>query len=362
MQAWIVLSEEETKMRNLKTLTIACFSVVALAGCGFLTGQESGGGGAGDGECSPATLRVAMIRTADDPGTVAAQEMAERVSERTDGDLDIQVFPDGQLGDMNDAYAGVASGEIDMYYETISTYSALEGAEAFTALTVPFLWDSYEQFKAVLDSEEFQVLFDEAAEETGVRVVEASGDNEPRALTATQPIETPSDMQGVKIRIADAPIPQAFAVELDAEPQVISLSDLYFSLRQGVVDAQETGSINVVNNSLYEVQDFYMPTDYIRDVRAWYANDALWQGLCEEHRTILEEEMAEVGDEVTEATREEIDEAMGVIEDNMTIVDVDVEAFRDELDGKFDQFDGDMWPEGTLDTVTELAEQYEDAD
>lgn len=351
-------------MRKLKVLTVATAGALALTGCGFLTGSGSGGGGDTDadgGQCEPTSIRVAMIRTANDPGTVAAEAMAERVAERTDGDIDIQVFPDSQLGDMNDAYAGVANGEIDVYYETISTYSALSGAEAFTALTVPFIWDSYEQFKAVLDSEEFAELFDEAAEATGVRVVEASGDNEPRALTANRAVETPEDMDGLRIRIADAPIPQAFAVALNAQPQVIALSDLYFSLRQGVVDAQETGSIAVVNNSIYEVQDYYMPTDYIRDVRAWYFNDDLWQGLCDEHRTILEEEMEQVGEEVTEATRAEIDAAMEVIDENMTIVDVDMDAFREALDGEFDQFDGDMWPEGTLDMVLELAAEHADA-
>src|SRR5690625_5855058 len=112
-----------------------------------------------------------MIRTANDPGTIAAEEMAERVAERTDGDLDIQIFPDSQLGDMNDAYAGVASGQIDVYYETISTYSALSGAEEFTALTVPFIWESYEQFKAVLVSDDVDEIFDYAAEASGDGVV-----------------------------------------------------------------------------------------------------------------------------------------------------------------------------------------------
>ncbi|WP_176554685.1 TRAP transporter substrate-binding protein, partial [Georgenia sp. 311] len=337
-------------MRNVKVVAAAALGATVLTGCGFLTGAGGGdSSGADAGQCQDQAIRVAMIRTANDPGTVAAQAMAERVAERTDGAIDMQVFPDSQLGDMNDAYAGVASGEIDVYYETISTYSALAGAEEFTALTVPFLWDSYEQFKAVLDSEEFAEIFDRAAEATGVRVVEASGDNEPRALTANRPVVTPADMEGLRIRIADAPIPQAFAVALGAQPQVIALSDLYFSLRQGVVDAQETGSVAVVNNSIYEVQDYYMPTDYIRDVRAWYFNDDLWQGLCEEHRSILEEEMERVGEEVTEATRATIEEAMAVIEENMTVVDVDMDAFREALDGQFDQFDGDMWPEGTLD-------------
>jgi len=350
-------------MRQIRIFAAVTTGLLALSGCSFLTGSDSSGGesGSGNGECSPVTIRVAMIRTSDDPGTIAAEKMAERVAEKTDGQVTIQVFPDSQLGDMTDLYASVASGEIEAFYETISTYSTLEGASEFTTLTVPFLWDSYEQFKAVLDSPEFEKMFDEAAEATGVRVVEASGDNQPRALSANKAIEDPGDMKGVRIRIADAPLPQAFAMALGAEPQVIPLSDLYFSLRQGVVDAQEGGSVAIVNHSLYEVQDYYMPTDYIRDVRAWYFNDDFWQGLCQEQQTVLTEEMETVGEEVTTATRDRIDEAMQVIERNMTVVDVDVEAFRDALDGEFKQYEGDLWPEGTLDTVRSLAEEHTDA-
>ncbi len=334
---------------------------LVLSGCSFLTGetaQAPAGSDPSTQTCSPKTMRVAMIRTATDPGTIAAQAMAERVKERTDGALDIQIFPDSQLGNMNDVYAGVAAGEIDMYYETISTYSTLAGAQAFTALTVPFLWDSYEQFKAVLDSEEFAKLFEEAAQATGVRVINASGDNEPRALSANKEIVKPEDMKGLKIRIADAPIPQKFAQAMEAQPQVIPLADLYMSLRQGVVDAQETGSVSVMNNSLYEVQEYYMPTDYIRDVRAWYINDKLWQSTCAEHQQIMLEEMELVGEEVTSKMDATIAEAMAVIEEHMTVVDVDREAFRAALDGRFKEFDGELWPEGTLDLVQELAEKY----
>src|SRR5699024_5936687 len=74
---------------------------LALSGCSFLTGETAQAPSGSDPSaqtCSPQTMRVAMIRTATDPGTIAAQAMAERVKERTDGALDIQIFPDSQLG------------------------------------------------------------------------------------------------------------------------------------------------------------------------------------------------------------------------------------------------------------------------
>ena len=52
---------------------------------------------------------------------------------------------------------------------------------------------------------------------------------------------------------------------------------------------------------------------------------------------------------------------MEVIEENMTVVDVDVEAFREALDSTFDQFGGELWPEGTLETIEQLAAEHADA-
>jgi TRAP-type transport system periplasmic protein len=57
---------------------------------------------------------------------------------------------------------------------------------------------------------------------------------------------------------------------LGALPQQVPFADLYVALRTGVVDAQENGAITVVNASLYEVQPYYMVTDYIRDIETFY--------------------------------------------------------------------------------------------
>ena len=354
-----------TRKTTARLIGIAAAVSLFSTGCGFITGDSGdggdGGGGAEDGgtpaaqECGESTLRLATIRAETDPTTLAAEDFAERVNEATDGQVTVEVFPNSELGNFNDLFAAMSTGgNVDMFYEGISIYNTLEGASAFTVMSVPFLWDSYEQMRTVLESDRIQELLDEAAQETGVRVIATAGDAEPRALSANQPIPTAAEMEGLQIRIAEAPMPQAFARALGAEPVVIPFSDLYLALRQGVVDAQENGAITMVNQSLYEVQDYFMPTNYIRDVRSWYISDEVWQSLCAEHQAAMTEAANAAGELATAEVEKQMAEAMEVLEEEIEIVEPDVESFRTALEGTFEEFEGDLWPEGLLAEIEEL--------
>jgi TRAP-type C4-dicarboxylate transport system substrate-binding protein len=308
--------------------------------------------------CTSQNLRLATIRTEDDPTTLGALAFAEGIAEATGGELTVDVFPNSQLGGATDIYAGMASGNTaDMFYEGISLYPTLDGAKAFTVVSVPFLWDSYEQMKAVLETDKFKQLMDEAAEATGVRVVATAGDAEPRALSANRAILTAADMKDLNLRIANAPMPQAFATAVGAKPQVIAFADLYLALRQGVVDAQENGAITMVNQSLMEVQSHFMATNYIRDVRSWYFSEIVWSSLCAEHQEAVLAEAEKAGEVTTAEVAKQIVTAMETLEKNLEVVDVDVESFRTALEGVFEQFDGDVWPAGLLAETRLLAKE-----
>lgn len=324
--------------------------------------DDSGDDGSGDegsagGDFEEQTIRLATIRQTDDPTTQGAERFAEIVSEETGGAVTVEVFPDSQLGDFPDIFSGMQIGDIDMFYEGISIYPTMEGAEAFLVTSIPFMWDSYEQMREVMQSDRYQELYDEAAENTGVRAIASAGDKEPRALSANEPIETAADMEGLSIRIAEAPIPQAFAEALGAQPEVIPFSDLYLALQQGVVDAQENGAISMVTQSFYEVQDYFMPTNYIRDIDTFYISDEIWQGFDPELQSIMEDAAEEAGELTTERTAEALDEAMTTLEEEIEVVEPDIQSFRDALEGTFEEFDGDMWPEGLLEETRQLAEE-----
>jgi tripartite ATP-independent transporter DctP family solute receptor len=345
---------------RIRTATaLATLSSLALSGCGFLTGSSSQSGGRNAADtCGSRALRLATIRADSDPATIAAKKFAELAAQKTGGKITARVYPNSQIGAINDVFAGMSAGQTaDMFYEGISIYPTLDGAKAFTVTSVPFLWDSYDQLLTVLRTDRFQRLVDDAAKSTGVRVIAIEGDAEPRGLSANRPVRTAADMKGLKLRIAEAPMPQAFARALGARPQVVPLADLYLSLRQGVVDAQENGVITMVNQSLDEVQKYYMPTDYIRDARSWYVSDKVWTSLCKSQQDQLTAAAHEAGKLDTSEVAKQMSAATVQLRKKVTVVQPDIASFRTSLNGKFEQFDGKLWPKGLLAEVQQLKQQ-----
>jgi len=341
-------------MRNILMLIFTGMFAVILMACGNGESDEASGDVENDTnteEADPINLKLGTIRTEDDPTTQAAMKFADIVNEKTDGQVNIEVFPNSQIGDVIDMFSGMQSGTVDMVYEGISSYSWLDGAEVFNIISLPFYWEDYEQMTHVLNSEEFETYFEEAAQNTGVRVINAIGDTESRQLTANRAVETAEDFKGLKIRTAESEIVQKSMAELGANPVVVPLSDLYMSLQQGIVDAQENGFITVENSSFHEVQDYLIQTDYIRDVKSWYISDDVWNQLSDNQKDIMYEASTEAGELQTELANEVIDESLEFLKGEMEYIEPDLDSIRDALKDLAEEFDGNLWPEGLYDEV-----------
>lgn len=343
-------------MRKVWLLAIVGIFVVILAACGGGESKEVSNDTDNNTESGGVQmeLKLGTIRTEDDPTTQAAMKFAEIVNEKTNGEIQIDVFPNSQIGDILDMFSGMQSGTVDMMYEGISSYSWLDGAEVFNIMSLPFYWEDYDQMTGVLNSEEFAKYFEEAAQNTGVRVINAEGDTEARQLTANKPVQTAEDFKGLKIRTAESEIVQKTMKELGASPVVIPFSDLYMSLQQGIVDAQENGFITVKNNSFYEVQDYLMKTDYIRDVKAWYISENVWNKLSDEQKEVMYEASVEAGQLQTKLTNEIIDETLDFLKEEMEYVEPDLDSIREALKDLITEFDGELWPEGLYEEVESI--------
>lgn len=114
---------------------------------------------------------------------------AEILDQKSDLNITVKTYPNSVLGGSNDMLSGMPTGLTDLFYNTLSCYPWLEGAQKFNAVTAPFLWDSQEEFQAFLDSETAQQWFEEAAQATGVRSWQRGRAASPE-LTANVPVET----------------------------------------------------------------------------------------------------------------------------------------------------------------------------
>ncbi|HHW02385.1 MAG TPA: TRAP transporter substrate-binding protein [Thermoanaerobacterales bacterium] len=307
------------------------------------------------------TLKLAGIKTENDPATLAMERFAEIVNSNTSANITVKTFPNSVLGSVNDMLSGMPNGITDMFYNTLSCYSWLEGAKKFNAVAAPFIWNSHDELQAFLDSDIAKGWFEEAAASTGVRVLAAAGELPPRQLTANRPIRSAADFEGLKIRTAESALVQQTMKKLGATPVVIPFADLYMALRQGTVDAQENNFITVKNNSLYEVQKYFMKTDYIRDVSAIFISENIWKQLSPNQQAVLQEAARKAVNYEAELIAASMDETMKFLNEHMTYVEIDVKSIRDKLGANFyKEIDdaGGLWPTGTIDKILEFKANY----
>lgn len=303
------------------------------------------------------TIKLAHIRDTAHPTHLGALHFAEAVEEATDGRITVEVFPDSQLGGIQEMFVQLQTGDLEMVYGGINTYAFIDGGEAFEITAIPFLYRDYEHMRTALRSDFFEPIFEEAERRTGIHVINVAGDTAPRGLSANRPIRGPEDFEGLKIRTAASEVVLRAMQRLGALPQQIPFADLYVALRTGVVDAQENGAIVVVNNSLDEVQEYYMQTDYIRDIETFFVDPDFWDGLSEADRQIIRDATEAAGEVTTLATREQLEAAYRALEETITVIrppELDLEAIRAALEGTFSDWDGTKWPEGTLDAIRGL--------
>jgi TRAP-type transport system periplasmic protein len=330
----------------LRTLAVAATGALLLAACAADDDEPDVAEPDEPEEVEPTTLTLGHIRTTDDPFHEGAERFAELVEEKTGGAYVVEVFPNAELGGTVDMFSGMQAGTIDMMYSGITAYPFVEGAEVFNITAMPFLWRDHDSMQEVLDSDLFAEFFEEAAQNTQVRALAVRGEAETRELSSNVPVQAAEDFQGLQIRTAESPMTIAAFTTLGAVPTVIDFPDLYLSLAQGVVDAQENGFSTIRSASFYEVQDYLIPIHYIREIVTVFISEQLYQELSPEHQQAFREAGIEAGDHMTELMQTKLDEDFNYLSERMEVLDPDLDSIRDALEGAFDEFDGDLWPEG----------------
>lgn len=235
--------------------------------------------------------------------TLAAKHFAELVNEKTGGELEVRVFPNGQLygGDPSAAVKQLAGGSLDMLLNSTSLYATFN--PKFSAIAVPYLFKDVDQLRAYLDSDMGQELQSDLAD---IGIVGLDLWSRPlRQITNSKlPITQPDDLKGMKLRVPNNPLWVEFFGAMGAAPTPMAFAEVYNALQLGVVDGQEN-PVNVpVSAKLYEVQKYLTLSNHIADAWVFGVNPARFESLTDEQRAALAEAVVE-----TEAWKAENDAA-----------------------------------------------------
>ncbi len=306
-----------------RLVAIALTPLLALTACGG--GDDSGESG-GD-----TTIRLAHSYTETQPQhRCGAQVIAEEV-ESADVGLSVEIFPSSQLGADADRIASVASGDIDMDIQGASALGAVY--EPVSVLDAAYAFDDGEHLTRYFETDAADELVQSFADETGVRTLGAWSAGM-RHFTANEPIRTPDDLDGLRMRFPASPQFLMNAKALGAEAVEIAYEELFLALQQGTADGQENPIVNIEASSLDEVQDYISLSSHQANSNLVIVGQ-IWDELSSEQQDALQAAVDSAVEQVPGCVTEDEEETLAAWGDegSMEIVDdVDVEAFRTQVD------------------------------
>jgi len=229
-------------------------------------------------------LKIAITLPESHPTPVALKAACAEILKESKGRLNIEVYPNGQLGSDTDTLSQVRSGAIDFICTAGSIYGNLAPTTAINSIA--FAFPDYATVWSAMDGE-LGAHIRGAFDKVNLMQVGRVFDHGFRQITnSTKPITAPSDMTGMKIRVPATPLWTSMFKGLAASPATVPIGELYTALQTKVVDGQENALPTIDAIKLYEVQKYCSLTSHMWEYFALVGNKKNWNALPEDLRVL----------------------------------------------------------------------------
>lgn len=245
-----------------------------------------------------------------------AEKWAELVNERTDGRIVLKVYPNAQLvsGDQTKEFSAMRSGLIDMAVGSTINWSPQ--VPELNLFSLPFLMPDNAAVDAITGGEAGKMVF-AAIEKRGVMPL-AWGENGFREISnSKQPITTPDDLKGLKIRVVGSPLFLDTFNALGANPTQMSWADALPALTTGAVDGQENPlSVFQAARADRANQKYLSLWHYMNDPLIFGVSQRVWKTIAAEDQEILKQAAYDAGQWGIEKSRNELNDTLEQIKAN----------------------------------------------
>ncbi|ACB35478.1 TRAP dicarboxylate transporter, DctP subunit [Leptothrix cholodnii SP-6] len=221
------------------------------------------------------SMRLAHGLNDKHPVHLAMVRFAELAKQKSNGEIDIKVFPNGTLGGERETLEQVQNGVLEL---TKASASPLETfAPEYKVFNLPFVFRSKEHFFKVLDGQVGESIL--AASKSRGFIGLTFYDSGSRSFYAKKPINTPDDLKGLKIRVQQSPTTIKMVQALGAAPTPMAWGEVYPALQSGVVDGAENNITALTTGRHGEVSKFYSMTEHQMVPDVLVISSAKWDSL-----------------------------------------------------------------------------------
>lgn len=292
---------------------LALATALSLTACG----GNSGGGSTGES----LVLKLGHAYGVDSLQNRAANELAEKVADASEGRLTIEVYPSAQLGSWEDMQEGLELGSVDIVIESVGSLERYTDLAAIEG--VPFLYRDADHFFEVWDGPLGDEIIQSIREDSGFLLL-GQMYRGPRVLNSTRPVESLADVSGLKLRV---PTQQTYIdtwKALGAAPTPLALNEVFSGIEQGAIEGQENPIDVVRYNSFYEVAPYVTNTNHLYGNFHFQVWGDTYDSWDPELRQILDDAIDEVSSNYRETSvAEQTDNIAFLKEKGVTFFDID---------------------------------------
>jgi tripartite ATP-independent transporter DctP family solute receptor len=281
-------------------------------------------------------LEPVVLIGADNAGVGAAAQLygeliTEKVKEITGGKLTIDYYPNSQLGNDQELQGQMLAGDIDFVIcQTAQTVSFVPEVAIFD---LPMVFAKYDAatIDYALNKSEFTQKINEAYKAKNMYCLHFLQGGTFRETTSNKKIETIDDFKGLKIRTMENKNHMAFWQAMGAAPTPLPWPEVYISLQQGLVDAQENATDTCVGANLQEVQDYLILTHHILYCNQFLINASKFDNLDPLYQEALQQAIDEAAVEIeAQLTEIDITNRQILVDGGMELVEFDA-SFIDQV-------------------------------
>jgi tripartite ATP-independent transporter DctP family solute receptor len=274
------------------------------------------------------TLRYAHVGADGEGQTRYAAELAKLIGERTQGRIDIRVFPGSQLGNLSEMLDGVRVGSIHMAHHDFSSLDRFE--KDVSVFNAPYAFRGAEHAMKATDEATSPVLAEintRLVEKGGVRIV-GNFYRGARHLTARYPVYSPKDMAGKKFRSVPIALWNTMLKGMGAIPTPVEIAEIMPALMTGLVEGQENPLNNIIARKMYEANKYIMLTAHMESVIALFVNERTWQAIPAADRKIMRDCFAEMGQRSLEWYRDSEAKEIAFVKEQGAVVITEKEGLK----------------------------------
>lgn len=292
--------------------------------------------------CEPQSsqLRLKLAHSLAATHTVhnAMVYMNERLQYHSGGTMTLDIYPNGQLGSERELIELLQIGSLAM---TKVSASPLEGfVPEMKVFNIPYLFRDADHYEAVLDSAigKELLLAPESVHLRGLGYYDAGSRS---FYSVKQPVETPDDLQGMKIRVQESQTALRMISQFGAAPTPIAWGELYTALQQGVVDGAENNPPSFFISGHYEVAKFFTLDEHTSVPDILLISKYVWDRLSRQQRTWLQTAVDESVEYERRLWQQDTRAALEAVQESgVRVIYPDKTQFSEQVEGMYALYDG----------------------